>query len=353
MADLTGLDVLGLPVVQAIRPWSRALSVHQGKGFDYAAAAIGAAMEAVESCSAEAFDGEARIAAFATLSQAERSAAHDDFADRRDGVTSDQAIAWTPARRLSGVGVVWTPWWGVSLDATRFGEAQVERTSNGLAAAFDRPRAMLTAVCEVLERDALVEWQALRPHVRTASALDLDTIDLDTFKALRRRTREASMTVTIYLVRAAIGWPVVMCEIFDPAAWPAPRHHVSGSACRPRASDALEAAMLEAVQTRLTFISAARDDILPEAYMPRRTGLGAAFPLPPGKVGLSWSDVVAGDETDAAPTVELAAERLARVGYPQAATVDIACPAPEAVVVKAVVPGLGTFGRRRRAPSSP
>ena len=50
VADLTFLDVLNLPVCQAVRPWSRALSVHQGKGLTRRDACLGALMEAVESC---------------------------------------------------------------------------------------------------------------------------------------------------------------------------------------------------------------------------------------------------------------------------------------------------------------
>ena len=48
LADLTGLDVLGLPVWQAVRPWSLTVSVSQGKSFDPAIARIAAAMEAIE-----------------------------------------------------------------------------------------------------------------------------------------------------------------------------------------------------------------------------------------------------------------------------------------------------------------
>jgi len=32
LAEITGLDLVGIPVFQAIRPAGRSLSVHQGKG---------------------------------------------------------------------------------------------------------------------------------------------------------------------------------------------------------------------------------------------------------------------------------------------------------------------------------
>ncbi|MFE3159315.1 hypothetical protein [Streptomyces sp. NPDC059221] len=48
VADLTGLDVIGLPVWTAIRPASRTLSTSQGKGASDLLAKLSAVMEAIE-----------------------------------------------------------------------------------------------------------------------------------------------------------------------------------------------------------------------------------------------------------------------------------------------------------------
>ena len=53
LADVTRLDVVGLPVWQAVRPGSRNLSVSQGKGTTPAAARVSAAMESLELWHAE------------------------------------------------------------------------------------------------------------------------------------------------------------------------------------------------------------------------------------------------------------------------------------------------------------
>jgi YcaO-like protein with predicted kinase domain len=42
VADVTGLDTLGIPVVMVVRPNARSLSVAQGKGLDLSAAKISA-----------------------------------------------------------------------------------------------------------------------------------------------------------------------------------------------------------------------------------------------------------------------------------------------------------------------
>jgi ribosomal protein S12 methylthiotransferase accessory factor len=48
VANVTGLARIGIPVVQAVRPNSRSLSVSQGKGLTLAAAKASALMEAGE-----------------------------------------------------------------------------------------------------------------------------------------------------------------------------------------------------------------------------------------------------------------------------------------------------------------
>src|SRR6185295_9989171 len=48
LADVTGLDRVGLPVVLAVRPLGRSLAVSQGKGLTRALASLSAILEAME-----------------------------------------------------------------------------------------------------------------------------------------------------------------------------------------------------------------------------------------------------------------------------------------------------------------
>ncbi len=56
LANVTGLDRVGIPVVMAMRPNSRSVAVSQGKGVDLNAAKASAVMESVESWHAERID---------------------------------------------------------------------------------------------------------------------------------------------------------------------------------------------------------------------------------------------------------------------------------------------------------
>ena len=67
LADVTGLDWIGIPVYQAIRPNSRNLSVAQGKGLTRTQAKVSALMESLESFHAERIDQPVMRATFGQM----------------------------------------------------------------------------------------------------------------------------------------------------------------------------------------------------------------------------------------------------------------------------------------------
>src|SRR5204862_1033387 len=76
LADVTGLDWIGVPVYQAIRPNSRTLSASQGKGLTPAQAKVSALMESLELFHAE----ELRLPTVrATVGTLRRQLAYDPY----------------------------------------------------------------------------------------------------------------------------------------------------------------------------------------------------------------------------------------------------------------------------------
>jgi YcaO-like protein with predicted kinase domain len=67
LANITGLDVIGIPVWVGIRPNSRGLSTSQGKGLTDAAAKASALMESVENWHAENIDRPVRADSYEGL----------------------------------------------------------------------------------------------------------------------------------------------------------------------------------------------------------------------------------------------------------------------------------------------
>src|SRR4051812_30484027 len=72
LTNVTGLDSIGIPVVQAIRPNSRSLSVSQGKGVDLDAAKVSAMMEAIELWHAERIELGCLCASYRAMRGQER-----------------------------------------------------------------------------------------------------------------------------------------------------------------------------------------------------------------------------------------------------------------------------------------
>ncbi len=67
LADVTGLDSIGIPVVSAIRPMGRSLSTQQGKGRTLLAAKVSALMESIETWHAEELRPAERVASSTEL----------------------------------------------------------------------------------------------------------------------------------------------------------------------------------------------------------------------------------------------------------------------------------------------
>ncbi len=345
LADITGLDRIGISVFQAVRPLGRALSVHQGKGLTPDAARVGALMEAVESDHAERFDGERRTAAFAALPSDERAPSLGDFAeDRAETPDAGEPIAWTPARRLRDGSRLWAPFDCVSLDYTYRADERLDRSSNGLGAGVDLPAAISTALLELLERDAFWRWANLDEAARAETEIDGDTLPLPWWRILVRKLDGLGMDARLWSATPLIAAVVIVCEIVEPLGNGERRRSV-GAACRLDFAAAVAAAVAEAAQSRLTTIAGVRDDILgPDPTVRPPGALGLAFPLPPTVAPLDWRTAAAGEPLADADVIGLA-RALADAGHRDAAIVDLSRAGSPVRVVKAFAPGLAAFAR--------
>ena len=350
LADITWLDSIGIPVFQAIRPWSRGLSVHQGKGETPLAASLGALMEAVESHLAETFAGLIVRCSFSDLPPAERAPTVGDFAsDRATPPPDDEPLDWTKALTVADGEPFWLPFDVVSLDFSRDGDLRLDRSSNGLACRFEAREASLIGLLEVIERDAVADFRASTPWRRATRRIDPSSCGSAWLDALQRRLDGAGIVMRLYDAPSVVALPTIVCELSEAAARGLPRGLVLGFACHLDPDTALRRAVLEAVQSRLTAIAAVRDDILPEDYTDSGGSAGLALPLPPSLAKLDWQDLKASWENQAA-SVEDVAMLLRKAGYGTVAILDLAPGDPDVTAVKAFVPGLGSARRPRRPP---
>lgn len=350
LADVTRLDRLGLPVWQAVRPMSRALSVHQGKGATDADAQVGALLEAVESHAAEIFAGGGPCCRFDALDERRRAPSLADFArDRQRPPAADQAYRWIEAEDLLTGEPVFLPFDIVSLDLTRGVPSPFDRASNGVATGASRDEAIATALQELIERDGVTEWQAGGMIACMSDIVELDTVPFAWLRTWRDRIAAAGAHLILYAVPSLVGLPLFACEINDRTKDGAPYRAVQGRGCHPLPEIAMFKALAEAIQARATFIAGARDDLLPSDYvLPPETGLAVAFglPLPPGMRGRDFAEIRPGPAGAGAIGTALAA-----AGYGRIAVVELASPMGF-TIVRTFVFGLGSMRRRRRAPAA-
>jgi ribosomal protein S12 methylthiotransferase accessory factor len=170
LANVTGLDVVGVPVVMACRPNSRGLAVAQGKGLTLAAAKASAVMESVEGYHAE---NVTKPLVLGTCDELRGSRRLVD-AHRMHGLVNgpfreDRPLLWVEGVDAVRDEAVWVPFDAVHTVLTfdaQIGSPMFETNSNGLASGNHVLEAASHAICEVIERDATAMWQVLPPDER-------------------------------------------------------------------------------------------------------------------------------------------------------------------------------------------
>jgi YcaO-like protein with predicted kinase domain len=337
IAELTGLDTIGIPVFAAVRPMGRSLSTQQGKGLTPLAARVSALMESLETWSAEhvalpIVRGSARVL---------RARAVDvkQLARPRGRLDLDARWRWVEGRALPGDTPVLVPLEAVTLDTVFARPPVFDVSSNGLASGNVLAEAIVHGLCEVIERDAEAAWRRSGGDRRIV----LDSIADPACRALVDRITAAGARVFVWDLGGDTGVPVIGCAIMEDPHEPAWRTlgFYQGFGAHLVPEIAIARALTEAAQTRLTYIAGARDDFFPFDY---------ARATDPELLAEIWERLAApcDDPASAGDLPRITARSLgdgleqlvARVG--QVIVVDLTHPELRVPVVKVIVPGRAT-----------
>lgn len=348
VGNLTGLDTLGLPVVAAYRPASRALTVTQGKGATLMEARVGAVMEAAETWSAERMTRPLMAGSYRALSarMALVEPATLPLVPGGRPLAPDEPTIWCEAQELGTGRPVWVPYAVIHCQYTpggHLGRARWVESTRGLAAGNDKSECLSHALCELIEGDSNAAMLELTNEAFEACRVDLDTVDDPLCRSALDAFAKAGITVLCLDTTTDIGIPsysVMLLEADDHPWWVIAA--VRGTGCHPDRGRALYRAISEAAQSRATLISGAREDAHVAVYQRgqnpehrqtmRELAKGAARPFHvqqtrtgPGRTAL-----------DDAATCLVA---LQRHGYAQVLVVDCTVHA-ELPVLRVIVPGL-------------
>jgi ribosomal protein S12 methylthiotransferase accessory factor len=347
VANVTGLDIIGIPVVMVCRPNSRSLAVSQGKGIDLDAARASGLMESIEFFHAERMILPLRLATRRELSCS--NLVVNTAGLPRINISSfddDKRILWVEGTNLLGNARTWVPYELVHADFTLplpTGSGSFVMTSNGLASGNDMNEAVLHGLCEVIERDATTLWVLDDLAEQEARRLDLGSIDDTDCRELLDRFERAGVAVGVWETTSDVGIPSFACMIAERETSRFrglyPTH---GMGCHPVREIALSRSLTEAAQSRLTFIAGSRDDSGRERYRQasdeeiwraarERLARGGARRLQ--DVPTFSSDTVSGD-------LELTLQRLRATGLTEAVTIDLTLPEFAIPVTRVIVPGL-------------
>lgn len=345
VANITGLDRIGIPVFTACRPNSRSLSVFQGKGLTTDAARVSAVMEAYETWCAESIDHPLK---FASIDEMRFSCRLIDLQKLPltavEGVDPGLPFLWIEGQDLSGDGNLWLPFELVHANYAIPEPAASNAfpaTTNGLASGNSNREATLHALMEVIERDAITLWKLGPDAWNSRTAVRLETIADVHCRSLLDRFEAAGIDVVVWDVRSDVGVPCFLCLISERSGETgAPE---LGGGAHPAPEVALLRALSEAAQARATFIAGAREDIPDDDYendtLAQRASLAHEI-LSDMKPEADFQEIGTVEtgtfEMDIAAT--LAA--LQRVGLNQVVAVEIGKPGFRFSVVRVVVPGL-------------
>ena len=357
LANITGLDHLGIPVVLSVRPQAGYLSVDGGKGFSLAAAMASAAMECFERHAGENTPLTRFTSTYADLAEDSRVPLDQLPLSRHSVFSPALAEEWVLADDLFDGPRIAVPAVMVALERFRHRRSSLlpfAFSSNGLNSGNTKSEALIGALYEVIERDATtctkVSWQSGVPMHR----VDLATATSPDVALLVEAATTNGVEVVVLDCTVDTGVPTFtayLCDVGNPSMG---LYHGYGTHLDPQV--AVIRAICEAAQGRLVYIAGSRDDAFGHHRRFRATYQEAnatLLDLVP-TVDLGAFEDESGDTFEADGRTLL--ERLRRIDVPRVLAIDLTHPEIGVDVFRVVVPGLEGYmledftpGRRARA----
>lgn len=355
IANVTGLDSIGVPVVMVCRPNSRSLAVSQGKGLDVSSARASGLMESVEQYHAETSTLPLRLCSYEELRYSHIVVPVEDLPmPALSYFHVNLRLLWCEGYDLVQDEDVFVPYEMVHTNYTwplPTGSGCFAASSNGLASGNHRLEAISHGICEVVERDATTLWTLRDGNWQARTRVDLSTVDDPCCREILDKFDRGSINVAVWETTTDIGIPCFTCLIV-PRSEDHVRHlsSAAGHGCHPARGVALLRALTEAAQSRLTQIAGSRDDSRRDNYeqlqdpqvlegVRRRmqvTGAMRRF-----QEAASWEGETFEDD------VGWELERLVQAGIHRVVVVDLTKPEFGLPITRVIIPGLEGSHRLR------
>lgn len=249
LADLTHLDYTGLPVYTAIRPRAKSLTTSQGKGLTISAAKCSALMESIEVYFAEELVPEVINKSEVDLTQEKIPFIPlNHLAKSVCYLNQLQKISWVNAKLLLSGNTVLAPFAEYSLNSYLEEVLVYSPDTTGLAGGNNFKEALLHGILEVIERQS------------TENEVEIINIENALYKKIiqlfecRINYKENIYGIPSFEVLLKSKNPFENQILFK------------GNGCHLNKKIALNRALSEAIQSRVTTIAGSRDDIVDTKY---------------------------------------------------------------------------------------
>lgn len=356
--DVTPIGRLNLPVWSAVTPLAKDLTVHAGKGATALAAKLSAVMEALERVCGESISSERIVkGSYNQLSSIQQSLINPlkcslPFQSNYD---PDREFSWVAGFDLLGECEILVPMDLVISPATE--GLCVGPETNGLASGNDSTEAIVHALYELIERDAIAEVEFARiigdSNATPLRALALDTLPGTLSHWIHRMTME-NRELILHDITNSIAVPVFRAALYDPA-FPGADDEIC---CEGYGADltpqrAILRALSEAAQAHTILTLGSRDQFEGSNPLPDRRGwlMNRLNDRYPGEF-VSFNDPLDHHPTTQKDVLQILLGCLRNSGITQCIVVDCTRPDIDVPVVRVIVPGLSApFGASSRQPT--
>jgi YcaO-like protein with predicted kinase domain len=373
VADITGLDRLGIPVHSSVVPRSDdGISVYNGKGLTAVDSRAAAVMEAIERQTALEAEVPLIDGSYETLLRSGRTVIDPRFFIHklRDDFSEDRPYSWIEGYDLIASEPVLVPAGLAGYGPRYMGELSPYEinSSNGLASGNCFEEALCHALCELIERDAWTfadlrsRWipRARREVIfgRDIAALDFDDLDAcpridlsdagEPLAGLLEKFTRAGLNPVVRDMTHEFGIPCVVACVADDCVPGFPQAH-AGMGAHPNATIAVTRAVTELAQSRAVDIQGVREDIMPPGIdlhpaerQTQRAGKIEAQRWMLRQAGRCrpFRDMASVENEDIACDIRLILSRLVEHRIERVVVVDLSEAGSPFAVIRALVPGL-------------
>jgi YcaO-like protein with predicted kinase domain len=350
VCEISGFDVIGVPVWASTRPLANTVSINSGKGVNTMMARAGTIAESIEFYYAE---NPSPLQKQRTIGQMNRWRDFEVITPdkwhlaKSAFVTPRSIFDWdvvAPIRNLDQMRYLLPSEAIYISQLSPLNLMRIQSSTNGWATGSSREDAVLQGLYEAVERDGWTCWHYLtQEHGIAPPRIDLDRLlDWTWFYEVLNQLEEAAMKVVLFDVSTDTNLPITWALLYDLTDMPAGLFN--GYGCAGTKSGSITRALLEAIQSRACYIAGARDDMLRRSFtlmkrFDQPVAYTALMDLPVGDVSID--PILEG--LNAKDELALILDVLANEGFSNFYVRDAGMPYSALSVVKVIAPCLEQY----------